>query len=53
MDFALTGIEMIFLGVAALVTVPMALWIRWIFLELKKEERASESGQDPSRPDNP
>ena len=37
-DFGLTLTEIIFLVVAILVTVPILIFARWIFKELKKEQ---------------
>ena len=37
-EFGLTPIEIVFLVVAILVTIPMVVFIKWIFKELKKEQ---------------
>jgi len=38
-DFSLTPMEMIFLVVAILVTVPFVIFLRYILRELKKEQK--------------
>jgi flagellar biogenesis protein FliO len=46
-NFGLTPTEIIFLVVALVVTIPLLIFARWIFKELKKETAAGRGpGQD-------
>lgn len=38
MDFGLTGVEIFFLIVAVVVTIPLLFFVRFVLRELKKEE---------------
>lgn len=41
-EFALSRMEIIFLIVAVIVTVPLLVFLRWVLGELKKENSESE-----------
>jgi len=53
MDFALTGVESLFLIGALVVTIPMLIFLRWVIKEMHKEDGTSEPGQDKIRPGTP
>jgi hypothetical protein len=38
MDFAITPVEWIFLGLALVATIPLLIFVRWILKELKREQ---------------
>ena len=49
MEWAITPVEWVFLGVAVIVTIPFVFLIRYILKELKKEEAAKVP--QPEKPD--